>query len=309
VTDQRPQKKRRGVPLKPLKKFNFELVGKRLQGLVINVDRDLQRRKKAARPSDVVADRSLSLLNMFIRFTDNSYRAVLYVAGDLPEDPNRKPSYVLVVPAINRQLLDLLFTVVYMLDELPGRSLEYLRAGWREHLEEYKQNENTFGADPEWRDYFALMREDSKSQADRLQLTPKERQNPKLIPYWKHPFQLKDEQTKSRECLRYLDKWVYGDVSAQAHLSCFGLLKVAPMILAPLIGGEALEMTETRVIPQYRSQHIMRTAVVTLAIATDEITPNHFYLVVISSLQCHGEANGLPSWAALCVRRLGSLML
>lgn len=92
MTDKRPQKKRRGVPLKPLKKFNFELVGKRLQGLVINVDRDLQRRKKAVRPSDVVADRSLSLLNMFIGFTDNSYRAVLYVAGDLPEDPNRKSS-------------------------------------------------------------------------------------------------------------------------------------------------------------------------------------------------------------------------
>lgn len=159
MTDKRPQKKRRGVPLKPPKKFNFELVGKRLQGLVINVDRDLQRRKKAVRPN-VVADRSLSLLNMFIRSTDNSNRAVLYVAGDLPEDPNRKPSYVLVVPAINRQLLDLLFTVVYMLDELPGRSLEYLRVGWREHLEEYKQNENTFAADPEWRDYFALMRED-----------------------------------------------------------------------------------------------------------------------------------------------------
>jgi hypothetical protein len=252
-----------------LKKFNFELVGKKLQGLLINVDRDLQRRKEAVRPGDVVADRSLSLLNIFIRFTDNSYRAVLYVAGDIPEDPNRKPSYVLVVPAINRQLLDLLFTVVYMLDELPGRSLEYLRAGWREHLEEYKQNENTFAANPEWWDYFALMREDSKNQADWLQLTPKERQNPKLIPYWKHPFQLKDEQTKSREYLRYLDKWVYGDVSAQAHLSCFGLLKVAPMILAPLIGGEAVEVTETRIIPQYRSQHLMRTAVIALAIATE----------------------------------------
>jgi hypothetical protein len=119
---------------KPFKKFNFELVGKKLQGLLINVDRDLQRQKEAVRPGDVVADRSLSLLNMFIRFTDDSYRAVLYVASDIPEDPNRKPSYVLVVPAINRQLLDLLFTVVYMLDELPGRSLEYLRAGWREHL-------------------------------------------------------------------------------------------------------------------------------------------------------------------------------
>ena len=50
-----------------------------------------------------------------------------------------------------------------------------------------------------------------------MKITEEEVKNPKLIPYWKHPFELKNEQTKSRDYLRYLDKWVYSELSAQSH--------------------------------------------------------------------------------------------
>lgn len=50
-------------------------------------------------------------------------------------------------------------------------------------------------------------------------ITAAERKDPRLVPFWKHPFELKDERTKSRPYLRYLEKWLYGGTSAQAHLS------------------------------------------------------------------------------------------
>jgi hypothetical protein len=264
------KKKKVAAPPKPLREFNFGLVVTKLEGLLINVDRDLQRRtKQAVNGNRLDSERCLALLNIMVRFTHNSYGAVRYLCADTPEDPNRKPNYVLVVPNINRQLLDLLFSLVYMLDDLYPRSLEYQRAGWRELDDEYKQYHQRFSKDPEWTDHFVLVRKTLAETADRFNITPEERRDSNLVPYWPTPTQLQDKRTKSRKYLRYLIKWLYGDTSAQAHFSFGGVIKVAPFIVAPLVGGQAKELVDKRIIHQYRYQQISRTAIVALAIATE----------------------------------------
>ena len=92
---------------------------------------------------DLDAERCLVLLNMMLRFARNSYETVVYIAGDSPEDPRRKPNFVLVVPNINRQLLDILFSLAYMMDDFRVRSLAYQRAGWREFNEEIQHFKHT----------------------------------------------------------------------------------------------------------------------------------------------------------------------
>ena len=122
---------KRHIP-KPLREFQYPLVAGKMDGLLINIDRDLQRRgNQALQRGEGDTERCLTLLNLMVRFARNSYDAVRYVAGNTPEDDRRRPNYVLVVPTINRQLLDLLFSLVYMLDDLSVRSLQYQRAGWR----------------------------------------------------------------------------------------------------------------------------------------------------------------------------------
>jgi hypothetical protein len=202
-------------------------------------------------------------------FAKTSYQAVLYLAGDLPEDSRRKPIYAMVVPTINRQLLDLLFSLVYMLDDFDSRSFQYQRAAFREMTEEQHQFKTRFGSDPEWQDHFSNVDQTIEQLIERFKIAPEEQKNPKLVPYWKHPFHLKEERTKSRDYLRYLDKWLYGDTSAQAHLSFAGLLRVWPFLVADKVGGEAQQIVENRTIHQYRFQHISRTAFLTLAIATE----------------------------------------
>jgi hypothetical protein len=93
-----------------------------MDGLLFNVDRHLQRLKSQQSPNPT-ADRCLSLLNVLLRFARNSYHAVWFLTADTPPDHNRRPNYVLVVPSINRQLLDLLFSLVYMLDDFVGARL------------------------------------------------------------------------------------------------------------------------------------------------------------------------------------------
>jgi hypothetical protein len=254
----------------PLRRFNFGLVAERLDGLLINVDRDLQRMtKKAEQVSDKSTARCLTLLDVLIRFTTNSYHAVRYIAADTPEDHNRRPNYVLVVPTINRQLLDLLFSLVYMLDDFGARSLQYQRAGWREATEEQHKLKSQFSGQPEWRKHFRNVKQVLEHMSMVFGITDEERRNPKLIPYWKHPFELKDEPTESRPFLRYLDKWLYGDTSAQAHLSFGGLIMVGLFLVADIAGGESQEIVKNRITHQYRFTQISRTAVVTLAIATE----------------------------------------
>ena len=107
--------KKKAGPPKPLVRFDFGLVGPRIAGLRFNLDRDIQRRtQEAISRTDADSDRCLSLLNIMLRFAWNSYEAVLYLAGDTPDDPRRKPNYVLVVPNINRQLLDMLKETLWL---------------------------------------------------------------------------------------------------------------------------------------------------------------------------------------------------
>src|SRR6266576_592670 len=115
-------------PLQPLPNFDYKLVQASLDGLLINIDRDLQRMTdRAERARDLRAARCLTLLNVMVRYAENAYHSVLYLVAQVPEDPARKKSYCLAAPPINRQLLDLLFSLIYMLDDFPARSLLYQR--------------------------------------------------------------------------------------------------------------------------------------------------------------------------------------
>jgi hypothetical protein len=256
--------------LQPLRRFEYSLVAEKLEGLLTNVDRDLQRAGLQAfkvQPNDVA--RRIELLNVIVRFAANSYNTIRYVAGNIEVDDKQKRNYVLIVPAVNRQLLDLLFSLVYMLDDFEERSLKYQRSGWRELDESYKMFKSHFRNDPEWTQHFRNVKSELDKMVVRLGIDKDEVKNPELIPFWKTPSQLKDERTASRSFLRYLAKWLYADTSEQAHLSFAGLAMVGPFLVADIVGGQDEDFVKSRVIHQYHYRHFSRTALVTLAIATE----------------------------------------
>lgn len=264
----RKKQKARGLP--PLTEFDFRMVQRPLEGLLLNVDRDLQRLvDKNAYGGGALASRPLIIMDAAVRVAQNSYLSVCYLTADSPEDSARKPNYVLIVPTINRQLLDLLTSLVYMLDDFPARVLQYERAGWREKYEEYKRFEEKFAKDPEWRDFFKVRKKGLDTTGLVLGISDKEQKSPSLIQRWWTPSQLKDEPTKSRQFLRWLYKWLYEDTSEQAHLSSSGMVMVAPFLLAEIAGGQDQELVESRIIKQYHFIHVSRTAFTTLAIATE----------------------------------------
>lgn len=267
IVEKRAGMYKRAQP-KTIRVFQYSLVAERMEGLLINMERDLQRRHEQANcAKERELERCLSLLLLMLRFAKNSYEAVRYLTGDTPEDHRRKPNFVLTVPAINRQLLDLLFSLVYMLDDFSVRSLQYERAGWRELKEETQKLRMRFARDQLWKQYFKGADSLIEIGIRYLGITKEEIRNPKLIPYWKHPYELKDEKTRNRPFLRYLEKWLYADTSAQAHLSSFGLGVASPFLMADLLPDHTENLLANR--PQYHFKEFSRTAIVTLAIATE----------------------------------------
>ena len=254
----------------PMRRFDYQLVEAPMEGVLTNVDRDLQRRVNW---SDQVQNQDsgmwLTTINLMMRFATNSYHAVKFLAGDQPEDPRRKRNYMLVLPGINRQLLDLLFSLVYMLDDYPARCMEYQRSGWREFHNEYDHTFFNFGTDPAWSAYLNGLQQVLDRWEGPCRITQTEKADPKLIPYWRTPHQLQKKPTKSQEYLKYLNTWIYSDISAQAHLSFGGLMKATPMLLAEIMGGQRQEEVENQIVPRYHFQQISRTAITTLAIATE----------------------------------------
>jgi hypothetical protein len=254
--------------LQPLEEFNAEIVQKPLAGLLFNVEREIEKRlKEATRRQDKETERRLSLLFMMLRFTINSYKAVCFLlTGD---SPKRNDRFALVIAPINRQILDLLFTLIYMMDDFDARSLEYELGGYRFIREFYDKFQGRFGADTKWQQWFDDQRATRKIMETYLPITQAQQTNPASIAYWRAPFKLKLRPSKSQDFLKFLDTWIYGEISAQAHLNAGGLFQVGALLISDLAPDDMRKVIEERNIRQCVFQHFTRTLLTVLAIATE----------------------------------------
>jgi len=170
--------------LQPLEIFDARLVQAPLQGLLRNIDSELVRLlRNSMSPRDSNAERRYSLFLLMTRFTKNSYEAVSFLCSDSDDSPKRKREFVLALPPANRQLLDLLFTLVFMLDDFQMRSMAFELSGYRQAREVYDSFHERFGTDPKWQPHFKDLREFQQSMETYLSITPQQKANPASIPY------------------------------------------------------------------------------------------------------------------------------
>lgn len=214
---------------------------------------------------------------ILLRFAKNSYNAVRFLTATESSDAARKSTYTLIVPPVNRQLLDLLFSLVFMLEELGPRALAYQKSGWRELMEERQAVSTSYAKDPNYRDYLSGMKMQTGRLAEALQISLEEQKNPELISFWPTPTNLVELPGSSRDFRRHLMKWIYADVSSQSHLGFGGLQKMGGFLVTDLMSDSpSFQETRDRAAQSYHFQQVSRAASVTLAIATEIDT--HFQL-------------------------------
>lgn len=256
--------------LPPLRGFDFGLIKAKLDGLLFNVSRSLERRLRIASTSgNLNATRDYTLVVLFVHIAINSYSAVRYLISEAePKDHMRRPAFIFVVSPINRQLMDLLFTLVYMLDDFPNRRLMYERAVFREFCESVHRFRTRYARDPEWKHYFRAVDAMKKRGISELRISQAEVKNLKAIGYWPHPGGIEDEPTASKPFLRWLNEWIYRDISAEAHVSPFGLSAMAQFFLSS-ISNPGDDFTSRRDYQIYKFVHFSRMTLAVLAVATE----------------------------------------
>jgi hypothetical protein len=234
------------------------------------MDSELARLLKQAMTShNSEAERRLSLFLIMLRFTKNSYEAASFLCSDSDDAPKRKREFVLILPPTNRQLLDLLFTLVFMLDKFPVRSMAYELSGYRQAREEYDKFQARHGTHPKWQTHLLTLREWLPTMEKYLSITPEQKADPALIKYWRAPYKLMHTPTKSQPFMEFLEKWLYGETSAQAHLNAAGLFTVAVFLISDFAPDDEQKTIAERNFEKYKFRHFSRTLITVLAIASE----------------------------------------
>lgn len=94
-----------------------------------------------------------SVLESFGRVVHNTFHTIVALSLDKARYP-LNPEDSLSVPPLTRTLLDILFSTVFLLDDLPARSDQYFKGGWRENTEEFRRIVERYGRDPTWSEWF-----------------------------------------------------------------------------------------------------------------------------------------------------------
>jgi hypothetical protein len=254
----------------PLVAFNARLVQAPLEGLFRNTDGELARRfKRAAGSRDREAERTVSLFLILTRFAKTSYEAISFLVSDVDDGSKRKKEFVLVLPPINRQLMDMLFNIIYITDDFPSRSLDYELYGYRQAREQYDRVYERFGNLPKWQQYFKDQRGFLKTMEKYLSITEEQKADPSTIRYWVGPTKLANRQTKSQPFLIFLNIWFYSETSAQAHLNPAGLFSVAMFLFSEFAPDDMRAIVEGRKSQTFKFQHFSRTLILVLAILSE----------------------------------------
>ncbi len=69
--------------------------------------------------------------------------------------------------------------------------------------------------------------------------------------------------------MRFLEKWLYGETSALAHLNAGGLFSIGGMVISDLAPEEMTGQFDRRPMDGYIHRHFCRTLITVLAIATE----------------------------------------
>lgn len=255
----------------PLTPFNAQIVQAPLQGLLRNAERELARQfEQAAKRQARDAERTLSRFLILTRFTINSYESVCFIVSDTDDGSRRKKDFVLVLPPINRQLMDMLFNIIYITDDFATRSLDYELYGYRQAREQYERTYKRFGALSRWQQHFEDQREFLSVMERYLSITSQQKIDPSgSIRYWPAPARLIKRHSKSRPFMEFLNTWFYSETSAQAHLNPAGLFSVAAFLMSEFAPQGERENIEGRMLQQFKYRHFSRTFILVLAIMSE----------------------------------------
>jgi hypothetical protein len=242
----------------------FAVIGRHLDTIQIAAANKIERDPI---PLLLQVPRARSTLESLLRLSTNTYRTIRYICADKPPDHARKLEYAVSAPPLIRTILDALFSIVFLFDDLPNHVDWFWKSGWRELSETHDRYTNAYAADPAWQDFLSWHRQFLDGLQSDCQVTAAEVQNPKLVNWWPNPGQMLRYATLSpsrKQLLQHLNDWFYRALSAESHMSAFGLMRRAGHIID---AGDA--EARVAVLEKYKSDCVITTVTLLTALVSE----------------------------------------
>lgn len=162
-----------------------------------------------------------------VRVAATTYQLTRFICKDRNRyrDPWQNPEFVTAVPPLTRSILDILFALVFLFDDVAVKSELFIMGGWREMCEESERMQREYDSNPKWVKYLnerAVSMENMRSARDLPRCGDTRRLN-----YWPTPSQMRNDASLSgdrKHFLDYLNDWYYRELSSADHLSFPGLI-------------------------------------------------------------------------------------
>ncbi len=184
--------------------------------------------------------------------------------------------HIILLPPANRMVLDSLFNVVFMLEDLEARSVWYHKSGWREQKMEYERFLSEYGNDPEWAEWLPRCAQFIETGRKLFQITDAEAADPagKIKP-WPNPGKMANYRVgpagrpPDRQFLHYLNDWFYRDHSALSHMSFSGEVKLGGILFRRELGDQQQQKLNEELLPRLMSSQACRAAILLLCLISE----------------------------------------
>ena len=251
------------------KPLDFKVVGEPLNKLLIAVGNKLSR-EWPAKYQNVTGARELFVI--LLRIAHMTYRSALFLGGDLPADPNRLPDFCVSLPILNRAVLDSLFTVLFILEDVPNRCAWFRESDWRESRLELERYVAEYGNLPEWKNFLEDFAKACDMGLALTNLSSAQIANPRALRTWPNAGAMVNHGVSPNAPLppvhafmKYLNDYFYIDLSQQAHLGGWGMTKRGGFLIDEI---RNLPGTEAQ-IKKYRYGQIAQSVALVLALASE----------------------------------------
>ena len=248
--------------------LHMDRVQSKLDRLLVAVANKLEREQSPRAPNVPNPARTVLLLN--VKLARSTYRTICYLCADVRlNEHDWKWNYILCLPALNRTILDSVFTATFMLEDVEARSRWYHEAGFREARLELERYKKKYGRLPEWEGWLLSYAQMLEAGIKQFGISPEALKIKGS--WWPNPGKMPSRASKpeTRDFLQYLNDWFYREMSSQAHLGFLSATKLGFLIAHDTLDRDKREQIESKGFPWFRAHQVVRTVTLLLCLISE----------------------------------------
>jgi len=215
--------------MKPPQALDYRLIRDQINDLLVACPRRVEREWP---PKYYGNHNARTIVHCSTKIVINTFRTIQFLCVENPKDWRHRPEFAASVLPLVRTILESIFTLTFLFEDVPRRSSWFMKAGWRELWEETQRQQQRYGSNPIWTNYL-------RERAERMELAKKlwgvsaeDAANPESIPRWPIPSRMKPKDPKIADFLTYLNDWFYRELSSVAHGDLPGMIFQSKILLS-----------------------------------------------------------------------------